>query len=122
MAEGGREMNAALVIWILFVHWIADFICQDDKTAINKSRGIFYLLKHSLIYFGVLMVGYVAFLWVSPETSDSLLFLLNFPAHMAIDGVTSRVNARLYGSHRHWFFVVIGFDQFLHYAVLFLTI
>ncbi len=115
-------MSGNLVIWMLLIHWIADFICQDDKTAINKSKSLFHLLKHALLYFGVLLVGYVAFLWASPETPASMLFFVNFPAHFITDGITSRINAQLYGAHRHWFFVMIGFDQFLHYSVLFLTV
>ncbi len=60
-------MSIYLVIWMLFVYWFADFICQDDKTAINKSKSNFYLFKHGILYSGVLLVGFVLFLCISPR-------------------------------------------------------
>ena len=54
---------------------------------------------------------------------NPFLVLLNLPAHFITDGITSRMTTWLYNKgERHWFFVVIGLDQFLHYVVLFLTI
>jgi hypothetical protein len=47
---------------------------------------------------------------------------ITFVAHTATDYVTSRINARLWEEKKvHWFFVSIGFDQFLHYTQLLLT-
>ncbi len=115
-----------LVIWMLFVHWIADFVLQDDETAINKSKSQLVLFNHSFVYFGVLAILGIGvyclfvplYIW-----KPSVLFFLNFPAHFITDAITSRINAKLWAAgKRHWFFVMIGLDQFLHYAVLFLTL
>ena len=110
-------MKPEWITYIIVLHWIADFVCQDDWTAINKSKSWLVLTFHCSIYFFVLLTGlaifgkYGSWVWI------------NFPAHFIIDGITSRINAYLYKKEmRHWFFVMIGFDQVLHYVVLFLTI
>lgn len=118
-----------LVIWLLFVHWVADFVCQNDKMAINKSKDWFALWDHAVIYILVLFLGIVLYEGFYQYFTGNvfhwnpILVALNFPAHFITDGITSRITTWLYTKgERHWFFVVIGFDQFLHYAVLFLTI
>lgn len=114
-------MSVELVLWVLIVHWFADFVCQTDEVALNKSHSLPHLAYHSLIYAGVLF-SFVDIYCMNMGIVISPLFFLNLPAHFIIDGITGRINARLYEKHRHWFFVSIGFDQFLHYTVLFLTI
>ena len=47
--------------------------------------------------------------------------LINMVLHFFIDGTTSRINAALYENHRHWFFVMIGFDQWIHYMSLIIS-
>lgn len=46
-----------LILWMIFVHWIADFVFQDDETALKKSSGVTVLACHAFLYFCVLMVG-----------------------------------------------------------------
>jgi hypothetical protein len=117
-------MNGLFVLWMLFVHWFGDFFCQNDEMAINKSHSWWALFDHCVVYFIVLWFGIMIYNpWPSmPSTITVLIFCLNFPAHFIIDGITSRINAKLYTNHRHWFFTMIGFDQVLHYAVLFWTL
>ena len=115
-------MVISLIIWVLFVHFVADFICQDDFTATNKSKFWDVLLGHSIFYFIILVFGLAFYDLVSP-LKWSILFAINAPAHLVIDFFTSRINAKLYeDGERHWFFVVLGADQFFHTAILFLTI
>lgn len=48
--------------------------------------------------------------------------LVNGAAHFATDAVSSRITKRLWAAKQvHWFFVVIGLDQLIHYACLFYT-
>ena len=108
-------MNAVYVyVYLLFIHFIADFVCQSDWIAQNKSRNIDALINHIAIYFTVLLLMTVG---------DNILWVfINSFAHFAIDFVTSKINARLWREKKvHQFFVSIGFDQFLHTALLLLT-
>lgn len=108
---------------IIIVHWFADFVCQTDLQAKNKSKDWGYLLAHTLNYslvwlliIGVLvLVNFLPyiFFWFVPIT---------FVAHTATDYFTSRLNTKLWGQGRvHDFFVSVGFDQVLHYFQLFAT-
>ena len=97
--------------------------------AINKSKSFRVLLEHTIVYGVVIQLGVLiyamAHLYFTGDVFqwNPYLVALNFPAHFITDGITSRITTMLYNKgERHWFFVVIGFDQFLHYVVLFLTI
>ena len=115
-------VSLVVVFVILFSHWFGDFYCQTSKMAANKSKSLAWLTAHCLTYIAV--IGATLFLpYITYKPLEFLLFLLiNFALHMSIDAVTSRITAYLYQRNRiHDFFVVIGFDQFLHYACLFTT-
>lgn len=105
---------------ILLTHFIADFVCQTDKMALNKSKSNFFLSLHVLTYTGVLLVitgfifgwSYGFFAWI----------VLNAGLHWATDYGTSRLTSYLWvNERRHWFFVAIGADQMIHYTCLLLT-
>lgn len=106
------------ILIILFIHWVADFILQTDKMALNKSKSNRWLLTHTLVYSLVwFAVGICIF-----DFYNVLIFtLITFITHTLTDYVTSRITRRLYNVSKHYFFVVIGFDQFLHYTQLLLT-
>lgn len=117
-----------MVIAILFSHWIADFIMQDDFTAINKSKSHRVCFAHSLMYtgsFGV-MFGLSAIFYSFGKIDSELWFmfcLITLVSHFVIDSITSRINLYLWKNEkRHLFFVCIGFDQFLHIAILMITL
>jgi hypothetical protein len=97
-------------------HWIFDFLLQSDKMALNKSKSFVWLSIHSAIY----ALGVATFLLFFGAVPNLLIpFIILFVSHFVIDGITSRINAILWEKkERHWFFVSIGFDQMLHYAVL----
>lgn len=98
------------VIGILLLHLIADFFLQTDWMAINKSKQWDALLVHTSTYsvcFAMLGVPFVC---------------ITFLMHTATDYITSRITSYLWQrEERHWFFVVIGIDQFIHYVTLLLT-
>lgn len=123
-------MNHAILL-LMFLHWLADFIFQTDEMAKNKSTSFKWLTKHVLTYSGVLFAGLFGWCFF---TADSLLlvesglyFSLAFAVtngilHFLIDAVTSRITSYLWKQQKvHLFFVVIGLDQFLHFACLYLT-
>jgi hypothetical protein len=41
-----------MLIGLIWIHWFADFFCQTDKMAINKSKSIYWLTIHVFVYFG----------------------------------------------------------------------
>lgn len=111
-------------IWILlvitFTHWLADFVCQSDWMAQNKSKANIPLLVHVCVYGLVL---FIPSLWLFPFMEMVVTFvILNVLLHFSTDFFTSRVTSYLWQRKQvHWFFTVIGFDQFLHMAALFST-
>jgi hypothetical protein len=113
-------INLTVVIAILFIHWVADFICQTDWQAKNKSKSNKALLIHTFIYSGVWLIP--ALFMFNSAISAVLFFIITFICHTATDYFTSRLNSKLWAQGKvHWFFVAVGFDQILHYVQLLLT-
>lgn len=107
-----------LTLLILFAHWVSDFVLQSDQMAVNKSRSIKWLSYHVLAYtigmFFIILViwGSVNIYWI----------LLNGVLHWCTDFMTSKINSQLWKmERRHDFFVMVGFDQLIHYACLLFT-
>lgn len=117
-------ISLKIIFAILFIHWVADFVCQTDWQAKNKSNNWSALLEHTALYtliWFIPIAGYILF-----NTLNGLLILefmlITFICHTITDYYTSRVNSQLYRDNKiHQFFVSIGFDQVLHYIQLFLT-
>jgi len=107
------------VLAILFIHWIADFILQTDKQAKGKSKNWGDLLSHTFSY----SMCWGITIFFLPHWFDALIFIgITFICHTITDYFTSRLNSRLWAEGKvHNFFVSVGFDQWLHYAQLFIT-
>lgn len=92
-----------MIYFILFFHWLTDFVLQTDKMALNKSKSLKWLGLHSITY----GLPWIIFGW------KISLFLTC--SHFVIDFVTSRITSYLWQKgDRHNFFVIIGLDQFIH--------
>lgn len=112
-----------IILVIVFSHWVLDFVCQTEKQALGKSKNWEQLLEHTATYAGLWMLP-ILFLGACLHLHRSILLFIpiTFVCHTATDYYTSRVNAQLWADKKtHDFFVSIGFDQFLHYAQLFIT-
>lgn len=98
------------IIIILVIHFISDFILQSSWMAQNKSKSNVALLIHASVYMiPFLLIGF----WYA---------LINSVLHGIIDYNTSRLTSKLWTKGEvHWFFVVIGLDQTLHFICLFGT-
>lgn len=124
-----------VVTLLLLLHLVGDFFLQSDWMALNKSKSCRALLVHAGIYslcFLLFFGFYFAF--------------VTFVLHAVTDAITSRITSKLwfidlyprpdrgadnYGAYpfyayveqekRHWFFVMIGVDQFIHYVTLLAT-
>ena len=106
-----------VVLWLLFSHWVADFVCQSDWMAVNKSKQLLPLVSHVYMYTAVLFI-----LLYPTGAVEAKFFIVTWLAHLGTDFVTSRITSYLWQKEkRHWFFVTIGFDQLLHYAQLLIT-
>lgn len=113
-------IDLRVVIGILVIHWIADFVCQTDWQAKNKSKSWEALLQHTVTYS---VIWYFSYLIYSHSLINSSYFLgITLICHTITDYFTSRLNSKLWAAGKvHWFFVSIGFDQILHYIQLLLT-
>lgn len=114
--------------FILFSHWVSDFILQTHYMASNKSSNFKVLLSHVGLYsvsmFIMMAVSVFLYGYEFSSLAITLMIMLwaifNGLLHLGTDFITSRVTSRLYQNKDfHNFFVVIGLDQFLHYIVLF---
>lgn len=111
------------LIFILFAHWISDFVFQSDKMAINKSKSFYWLTFHVLAYGSGMLFFMLMTMTIFSSSSILLYILINSIAHFCTDAVTSRITSYLYSKgDRHNFFVVIGLDQLIHTATLLWTI
>lgn len=114
-------MGAYTVIWLSFWHWVADFVCQTHWQATNKSKDWNALLRHVTVY--TIIMGITGSMTLQSLDRCAIFVAVTFIAHLLTDAVTSRWTAKLYAKQDwHNFFVVVGFDQFLHIAQLWLTL
>ena len=134
------QLELVLVLQLLFAHWVSDFVLQSGWMATNKSRNWLALTAHVGTYtasMGVIMlllsivmatvaVDYDMFgavlLAITP-TAFAIWILINGALHFITDAVTSRITTKLWlKGDMHNFFVVVGFDQLVHYVCLFTTL
>lgn len=126
-------MTLTEIFSIIFIHWVADFVFQDEKWATGKSKNWSDLLAHTFTYSTIWLIP-VIFLFPKDWTtyqyvSNSLLFgTVTFITHTITDYFTSRIVSKKfankeYGSPIPNFgaFTIIGIDQVLHYIQLFTT-
>lgn len=126
-------------------HFVGDFPLQSDWMALNKSKttivGLEALTTHAAVYTGAVTLTIVATMavtfWGDRELFKLLweigtkFWLITFATHWVTDFITSRVTSKLFffqpagaslwhyvDGKRHWFFVMIGFDQLIHQIML----
>ena len=126
-------MEPITLVELMFLHFFSDFVLQSNWMATNKSKSQKALMIHCTIYgLPFLIFGSVSFVCYLIIT------------HYFVDFVTSRITSKLFKEWYdyqitdvksgpiktmetamgiepptlHNFFVVIGFDQFLHFFIL----
>ena len=120
------------ITFILYLHFVADFIFQSEYMATNKSANNLALLNHVIVYSLVwglgLLIYFINELDINKVYNIMIFTWLTLVAHFITDYITSRIVKKKfdkgeYGSDIPNFggFTVIGFDQLLHYIQLLLT-
>lgn len=123
---------------LLLAHWLSDFVFQNDWMALGKSKNDLALAIHSAIV--AIVTGVTAAQWLVGPQLGLWFIVITFVCHFWTDYITSRITSKLFffreaafkndrgepyyqfvGGSRHWFFVMIGFDQLLHYFQLAVT-
>jgi membrane-bound metal-dependent hydrolase YbcI (DUF457 family) len=112
------------IIIILFSHYVSDFLLQNDKMATKKSKNVYWLGTHCIVYM-ISLSSIIALFSITPLIQiDNYLHLQLFAfgngvLHFIVDYLTSRWARRLYNKNkRRAFFNVIGFDQLIHMTAL----
>lgn len=117
-----NEFILPSVAFILFMHFVADFVAQSHWMATNKSKSNIALSIHVSIYSVIMTLGFLVF-YLYSLFSPIFVFGYLFIGHFVIDYITSRMTSYLWSKGDiHNFFVVIGYDQFLHHIHILLLI
>ena len=134
------QLELVLVLQIVFAHWVSDFVLQSGWMATNKSKNWRALLAHVATYTAsmTVLMFIMAILLSDTVIKFNMIngiilamtpsaymawILLNGVLHLITDAITSRITYKLWGrSKMHEFFVVVGFDQMIHYTCLFVTL
>jgi hypothetical protein len=123
-------MVTMFFIYILLLHFLADFVLQPYWMSVEKANNMSPLILHIIIYTAVIFFG----LWAAVGFQESLLFSLFTGAlHFVVDFGTSRIitensdtlkldpdeskpvhrRLQLWGP-----ITLLGFDQLLHQTCL----
>lgn len=129
-----------LAFVFIVIHWIGDFVFQNSYMALNKSKEWRPLLYHTGVYTLVWWIALMLFIIYNNyftgltamdfgwDWKIVLFFPITFITHTITDYYTSRITSRQFAAQEFYktppklgAFAVIGLDQILHYAQLFLT-
>ena len=116
-----------LLIFMLLIHFLADFGLQTHEQATKKGEGTSFFNKwlfyHVAVYTIVWGIAFIA-LPLSEVESPILRWVFFttyvFVTHYITDWITSRMSKPFFSNGDfHNGFVVVGFDQLIHYLTLF---
>ena len=81
-------VSTGLFAYILFLHYLGDYIFQPYRMSVQKSENYMMLLYHTIIYSSTIYLGLLLVVGVEEAITFSVL---TFLAHYVVDFVTSRV-------------------------------
>ena len=123
-------ISIQLFAYILFLHYLGDYIFQPYSMSVRKSEDHMVLLYHTIIYTGTIYAGLLFVVGVNEAITFAVL---TFFAHYVVDFVTSRVISNnsseleldpdsskpIHKRLKLWGPIsLLGFDQLLHQACL----
>lgn len=104
MTELSTQYFILVLIWL---HFVGDFLLQNDKIAKLKSSSLKWLAIHSYLYA-------VPFLFFGLKIAAVIGSM-----HGVVDFATSKLTKKYaQNESKRMFFTVIGFDQALHLSML----
>lgn len=118
-------MSVNIIAAMALVHFIADFVLQSSWMAQNKSKDLLALTAHVAVYGLCLSIfaGALTLLGLAQWAPMAAFVVVNTLLHFAVDSITSFYSAGLWSEKRwHDFFVLVGFDQLLHFVILIYTL
>ena len=126
-------ISIGLFIYILFLHYVADFVLQPYQLSVEKSESYKALFTHVAIYTCTIYIGLLLVI----DLELALKFAgLNFVFHFLVDWATSRVisdnsskllldpdvSKPIHKRLRLWGPIsLLGFDQLLHQSLLLIS-
>jgi hypothetical protein len=113
-------MKETTILLILLIHWLADAVLQTEKQATNKWNNADYLTAHTSTYSIVWLLFTIGmgFNFYACLAFTGITFLV----HTITDGITSKITHNFFEKKDyHNGFVMVLFDQILHYIQLYLT-
>lgn len=118
-------LSLSTILLILAIHWVADFVLQTHEQAINKSSSNYFLVCHTATYTLVWALAGTIYVISTLDTyiewHFTIFVSITFVAHTITDWFTSRLAKKYFSKQDfHNGFVVVGFDQILHYVQLFI--
>jgi hypothetical protein len=117
-------MTTQLFILILLIHFLGDFALQTHEQSMGKSQGKDFSNEQLFYHVGIYsIVWFIACLAILPVWYRAVPFtILTFAFHYTTDYVTSRIGKPYWKKEDfHNGFVIIGFDQILHYIQIYFT-
>ena len=122
-------MNLTMaILYVLFFHWVGDFICQSRWMADNKNKSTYALTIHVLTYMTVMLLSQEALAVTSSNTFQVqkavwTYVLINGVLHWMTDFITSQFTHH-FAEKKEWykFFSTVGLDQLIHQFCLISTI
>lgn len=119
-----------LFILILIIHFLGDFVLQTNQQAQGKGEGSNLWNKWLAYHVGTYTMVWSLVYWILPIDPQitsvwgwiTFIILIGVP-HYLTDWCTSRIGKPFWKSgDLHNGFVVVGFDQVIHYISLILVI
>lgn len=114
-------MEISIFIFIILIHFLADFGLQTHQQATLKNSDNKYLFYHVGVYS---LVWLISLLSCGIDIITAIEFsFITFVIHYLTDWVTSKIVKPFWEKQDfHNVFVVVGFDQILHYIQLVYTL
>ena len=108
-----------IFVYILLIHFLADFGLQTHEQATKKSTDVLFLLYHVLVYSSI---WFMAVITIFSFEKAFFFFVITLFSHFVIDFFTSRIGKPFWDKQDfHNGFTVVGYDQVLHFLQLWYT-